>query len=428
MVGLTDFVYRYLALPLLWIAARIASLTNAKLRRRFADERSWTVTSVAPLDESSAAPLEESLITRGARGVKDQRILFHASSMGEFEQLLPVIRRTRLLRPTVTVVASFFSPSGYNHGLRTPEVDVCTYLPFDTQRRVTAYLDAIHPDVIVIDRYDVWRTFVLEACKRHIPIMLINATYPSSGRGLLRAWFADTYRRLTFISAVTIADGRKLSELTRRPVSVLDDTRIDRVIERCSIVVASVENLRRPDLITIVVGSSWPKDEDLAIEALCIPGVRLVIVPHEPTPQVLAAMQVRLTCTLLSVANETTSGHILVDSVGQLLGLYAVADAAFVGGGFGAGVHSVTEPAVYGMPIATGPNIERSADALRLHDIGLLTVVRTTDEMRAWYKTNVSATSMRANISHATRTAMVERAGASEIHAERIANLVDDSK
>ncbi len=413
MVWLTDLVYHYLALPLLWLAARTASITNAKLRRRFIEEQSWKRVGAA----------EGVTVAEGA-APNGPRILFHASSMGEFEQLLPVIRLTRSRVQNVRIIASFFSPSGYAHGLRTPAVDVCTYLPFDTSHRVRAYFNALRPDVIVIDRYDVWRTFILEAHARHIPVMLINATYPTSARGILRSWFADTYTRLAFISAVTITDARKLSELTRRPVSVLDDTRIDRVIEKCSTIDASVEKLRRPDETTIVVGSSWPQDEDITAEALCIPGVRLILVPHEPTIEALAAVQARVPCTLLSVATKATRGHILVDSVGHLLGLYAIADAAIVGGGFGVGVHSVTEPAVYGMPIATGPNIKRSADATRLHELGLLSVVRNAEELLTWYTTTVAVTAKRTSVAHATRVAMTEHVGASEIHADRIANLL----
>lgn len=410
MTRLTDFIYRYMALPLLWLGARTASITNTKLRRRFREERSWQKTSLA---STATAP----------------HILFHASSMGEFEQLLPVIRLTRSLVPNVRIIASFFSPSGYAHGLRTPEVELCTYLPFDTKHNVRAYLDTLCPHVIVIDRYDVWRTFIVEAHARHIPVLLINATYPTSARGFLRAWFADTYRRLASISAVTIADARKLSELTRLPVSVLDDTRIDRVIEKCSVVDPAVEELRRPDETTIVIGSSWPADIDVAIQLLQHQEIRLVVVPHEPTPQALAAIQARISCTLLSAANVTTRGHIVVDSVGHLLGLYAIADAAIVGGGFGVGVHSVTEPGVYGMPIATGPNIHRSADAKRLHGLGLLSVVTDADQVLAWYKATVANRKVRLTVAEATRSAMIEHAGASMIHAERIAHfLVHDTK
>ena len=408
MIWLTDLVYTYVALPLFWIGARASSIFNAKLRRRFAEDKPTKVSG------------------------SGLRILFHASSMGEFEQLLPVIRLTKSRLPHLRVVASFFSPSGYAHGLRTSEVDVCTYLPFDSKRGVRAYLKAIQPKVIVIDRYDVWRNFIVEATAQQIPVFLINATFPSGARGVLRPWFADTYRRIHFISAITLPDAQRLSQLTRRPVSVLNDTRIDRVLERRaaaesaveSTSESAVESLRRNDVLTIVLGSTWPPDEDIAIGALDRPGVRLIIAPHEPTHQALAAIEARVSCTRLSRVTPSTSGHILVDTVGHLLSLYAIADAAYIGGGFGVGVHSVTEPAVFGMPIATGRHIERSADASRLHTLGLLTIARSANDVSAWYDNVVADKSSRLSAALSTRDALVANAGASLIHAERITELM----
>jgi len=420
VVWLTDLVYRYLVLPLVWIAARIASLFNAKMQRRFSEGK--TSRRIAQRPDSTVLSYEYA-----APKTNTPRILFHASSMGEFEQLLPVIQLLRNNVSNLTVIASFFSPSGYAHGIKLPDVDICTYLPFDTKRSVRTYLDTYLPDVIVIDRYDVWRTFILEATARKIPVLLINATFPSGARGLLRYWFADIYRRLTFISAVTLADARKLSELTRRAVTVLPDTRVDRVIEKCTAPEASIEALRRPDILTIVLGSCWSPEETLAFDVLTTPSVRLIIVPHEPTPKVIAAIQARIPSTLLSRCNADTHGHILVDSVGRLLSLYAIADAAIVGGGFGAGVHSVTEPAVYGMPIATGPYIQRSADALRLFDLGLLHVVRSAADLLTWYQTSVASTVRRQTIAVATRSAMIEHAGSSQTHADRIKSYLPNA-
>jgi len=358
------------------------------------------------------------------------RVLFHAPSMGELEQCLPVIHAVRRYRPEVDVVVSDSSPSGYNHALRCPEITAACYLPPDAPDLMAEFLNAVAPTVVVIDRYDVWPGFIAECTRRSIPIVLMNATFPSAARNpVLRGLLRDTYTQLTSVTAVSDEDARALRTLIGRDVPVLPDTRMDRVRERIASPDADLERFRRTDHTTIVCGSCWPPDEELVFDALAIvpdPTLRLIIVPHEPTEDALRRIEARLTVTRLSRADAGTQGHLVVDSVGKLLSLYALADAAFVGGGFGAGVHSVAEPAGYGLPLACGPAIDRSRDATDLVRQGACTVVRSASDVATWIRTAVLDDQTRRQIGSQSSQYVFDRSGSSEQYALHITTFLSE--
>ncbi len=400
MTKIVDLIHSLIAMPLLALASRIAAIFNAKAGQRFTglSGDDWKVPShIGPT------------------------LWVHAASMGEFEQLVPVLQRIRSSRPDVYIVGTAYSPSGFVHQRRSGLVDDLHYLPVDTRRNARKTVRSIDADVLLVGRYDLWRNHVL-ACSAHgTSVMLVNATMPSSGRkGFLRSWTADTYRRCSSITAVTEADAATLHMLTERVVDVLPDTRYDRITDRLHHPLADILALRDESVTTIVLGSSWEPDEDMFLPALQHRGLRLVIVPHEPTEDALQRIERRFPCTRLSVASAGTTGHLVVDSVGKLLSLYAIADAAFVGGGFGAGVHSVAEPAGYGIPVACGPRIERAADAMALRDLGALHVVTTVEEAMTWITMHVVDIDRRTQDGETAGRYISSRTGSSGIIADRI--------
>jgi len=153
-------------------------------------------------------------------------------------------------------------------------------------------------------------------------------------------------------------------------------------------------------------------------------GLRMIIVPHEPTEYALRRIESLIPCTRWSNTTPETGGHLLVDKMGLLLSLYTIGDAAFVGGGFGGGVHSVTEAAGCGLPTACGPRIERSRDAEALQDSGVLNVVRDSGEMRQWLNRIVLDTEARSRMSTDVRQFMSERTGSSAILGERFLRML----
>jgi 3-deoxy-D-manno-octulosonic-acid transferase len=210
--------------------------------------------------------------------------------------------------------------------------------------------------------------------------------------------------------------------LLERKIETQPDSRIDRILDRVDNASPSLTYLRRT-IPTIVIGSSWDEDLEIiipAITSLPADALRVIIVPHEPTESTLASIETKLPCTRLSNATATTQGPIVVDSVGLLLSLYRLADAAYVGGGFGAGVHSVLEPAGYALPLACGPRIERSRDAVALVESEACTVVTSVSEVSAWIHNIVLSAVEREQRGAVAREYLTSQTGSSRYYANAI--------
>lgn len=304
----------------------------------------------------------------------------HAPSVGEGLQARPVLERLRETRPDLQLAYTHFSPSAEAFAARL-DVDFHDYLPFDASGAVRAALDALQPAALVFSKVDVWPTLTREARARGVRLALISATLsPESSRrdGVAAAMLRDAYRSLDAVGAIDSDDAERLAQLgvRRDVIEVTGDTRYDQVwtraagVDRSSPLLASLTSSRP----TLVAGSTWPADERVLLAAWSmlrreVPEARLIIAPHEPTPAHLDpieewAEQARLAHARLSSSNAPTADVVIVDRVGVLGDLYALATVAFVGGGFhAAGLHSVVEPAAFGAPVMFGPRWRMSRDA-----------------------------------------------------------------
>ncbi|HVE79069.1 MAG TPA: glycosyltransferase N-terminal domain-containing protein [Gemmatimonadaceae bacterium] len=340
----------------------------------------------------------------GERDPARPLLWMHAPSVGEGLQARPVLERLRAARPATQLAYTFFSPSAEPFARRL-DVDFRDYLPFDAAGDVRAALDALRPSALVFSKLDVWPRLVATAADRDVPLGLISATLArGAGRGrpggalLLR----DAYAALDAIGAIDAEDAERLVALGARPsaIRVTGDTRYDQVwvraqgADRAGVLLAPLRS-GRP---TLVAGSTWPPDEERLLAAWTlvrrrVPDARLVLAPHEPTPAHLApftrwAGESRLALARLANASPTID-VILVDRVGVLGDLYALADAAYVGGGFhAAGLHSVLEPAAYGVPVLFGPRHGHSRDARLLMAAGggatATTPAALADRLASW--------------------------------------------
>lgn len=310
----------------------------------------------------------------------------HAPSVGEGLQARPVLQLARARRPALQLAYTYYSPSAAGFA-RTLDVDFADYLPFDTPGDARAALDALRPTALVFSKLDVWPLLTGAASRRGVALGLVSATLAEGSRrrsGLTAALLRDAYARLDLVGAIDAADAERLAALgvARDALSVTGDTRYDQVWARAHAVDrdgALLAPLRagRP---TLVAGSTWPADEQVLLPAWAalrraLPDARLVIAPHEPMASHLQPIErwaagAGLRLARLAGATAATD-VVLVDRVGVLGDLYALADAAFVGGGFhAAGLHSVLEPAAFGAPVLFGPRIHASRDARLLVDRG----------------------------------------------------------
>lgn len=316
----------------------------------------------------------------------------HAPSVGEGLQAKPVIERIRARHPDWQIAYTFFSPSAERFAAALG-ADVVGYLPFDTADAADRLLAALRPSALVFAKLDLWPRLAERAHAAGVPLGMISATLsPRSGRRgwMARAFLGDAYAALEAVGTIDVEDGARLAALGVRAdrLTVTGDTRYDQVaarrdtVDRTSGVLATLASPRP----TLVAGSTWPADDAVlcrAWEALlhAVPAARLIIAPHEPTRHHLEAVLAwaslaGLDCLPLGSATADTD-VVLVDRVGVLGDLYALGTMAYVGGGFhGAGLHSVLEPASYGMPVLFGPRHSGSRDAGLLLAAGAGVAVR----------------------------------------------------
>ncbi len=366
---------------------------------------------------------------RSGRNAERLLLWVHAPSVGEGLQARPVLALARATMPQLQLAYTFFSPSAerFAAGL---DVDFRDYLPFDTRSDARFALSRLAPSALVFSKLDVWPNLVREASRRGISVGLISATLSTGSRRRRRVantLLRDAYARLEAVAAIDADDAERLVQLgVRRDVlSVAGDTRYDQVWERVSTIAADEPLLAplRSSRPTLVAGSTWAADERPLLLAWDIvrrrlPGARLIIAPHEPTRAHLEPIEswaevASIPLARLAAADADTE-VVLVDRVGVLGALYALADVAFVGGGFhAAGLHSVLEPAAFGAPVLFGPRISGSRDAMRLSGKGGRTVRdagELADALLAWLTDDAA----RRSAGDAARDMVLDGLGAAE--------------
>ncbi len=307
-------------------------------------------------------------------------VWMHAPSVGEGLQARPVLERLGAVHPELQLAYTFFSPSAERFASTLP-VAFRDYLPFDSRGAARMALRALRPSVLAFSKLDIWPVLARESSRRGVRLALVSGTISPGSRRRSRvgaALLGDAYARLDLVGAIDVGDAERLIALGVREeaVRITGDTRFDQVwaktatVDLASPLLAPFDD-GRP---TVVAGSTWPSDEEPLLIAWrevrgVFPGARLILAPHEPTPEHLSAVEnaarkARMPLARLGAADAARSEIVLVDRVGVLGELYARADVAYVGGGFhGAGLHSVLEPAAFGVPVLFGPRHDQSRDA-----------------------------------------------------------------
>jgi 3-deoxy-D-manno-octulosonic-acid transferase len=306
----------------------------------------------------------------------------HAPSVGEGLQALPVIQRIRSRQPDVQLVYTYFSPSAEKFAATTGAA-FHDYLPFDTVRNMDRALDALAPTALIYSKLDVWPMLTTAAAARGTKLGLLSATVPEFSRrrsGIVLLALREAYSALDVVGAISPSDAERLLEMgvPGDRITITGDTRYDQVWGRATAPNTKRDALAarfRDDRLTLVAGSTWPSDEKRLLEAWLrvrqqIPAIRLVIAPHELSPAHMSNIERWAKATGMSLgrtsdeSSDPRADVILVDQYGILGDIYALADAAYVGGGFhDAGLHSLLEPAAFGAPVLFGPKHTDNRDA-----------------------------------------------------------------
>ena len=310
-------------------------------------------------------------------------VWFHAASLGEFEQGLPLIERLRREQPSRKILLTFFSPSGYEVRKDYKGADVVCYLPFDSPTAARRFIKWARPEMAFFIKYEFWRNYIDVLSKKSIPIYSVSSIF-RPGQIFFR-WYGRKYARcLRRITHFFVQNERSVELLrtigVQDNVTIVGDTRFDRVID--------IRNNTRPLPLVeqftrakedsnaapfvLVAGSSWQPDEDILLDYVNRhPDLRLVIAPHVVNDAHIQEIEQKLTTPALRYSQATLENVddyrvLIIDGYGLLSSIYRYATVAYVGGGFGVGIHNVPEAAVYGIPVIIGPNHQRFAEAVAL--------------------------------------------------------------
>jgi 3-deoxy-D-manno-octulosonic-acid transferase len=306
-------------------------------------------------------------------------VWFHAASLGEFEQGRPVIETFRENHPGIRILLTFFSPSGYEVKKNYEGADYVYYLPIDCRRNARRFITLVNPVAALFIKYEFWFNYLDQLHKRNIPIYVFSSIFRPR-QHFFRFYGGWSRRQLKKITTFFVQDenSRKLLEsvgITR--VIVSGDTRFDRVsgIASQKKEYPLIEQFTR-DYRVLLAGSSWPPDERLVLSLLKSSDhkLRVIIAPHEVHEERIRSILKEFadySPVLYSRAGQqdlSASRVLVIDGIGYLSNLYQYCDIAWIGGGFGKGIHNILEAVTFGKPVLFGPNHEKFAEALRLKE------------------------------------------------------------
>ncbi len=322
---------------------------------------------------------------------KPKTIWIHAASLGEFEQGRPIIEKLKEHFPEHKILLTFFSPSGYEIRKNYELADVVCYLPSDTKKNAERFVKTIQPCLAIFIKYEFWFHYLQTLEQRGIPTILVSAIFRPEQ--LFFKWYGGLFRKMLqgfdLIFVQNEASLRLLKDHGYKPVTLAGDTRVDRVI-------SIAQQAKRFDVIenfaggnVMVCGSTWPPDEAILIDFIKkSDNWQFIVAPHE-----IGESNIR---RLLKILPENTIRYskadknsvagkqvLVIDNIGMLSSVYRYGKLAYIGGGFGKGIHNILEPLAFGIPVVFGPKFQKFEEAVALTEKGACFSVSTSSEFEA---------------------------------------------
>ncbi len=361
----------------------------------------------------------------------DKTIWFHAASLGEYEQGLPVIEKIKEKFPNHKIVISFFSPSGYEVRKNNNVADVTVYLPLDTKKNAQEFLKLVHPEMVFFIKYEYWPNYLNELRKLKTPTYLISGIFRENQ--MFFKWYGGFYRKaletFTYFFVQNESSKKLLLRLGKTNVAVSGDTRFDRVVailekDNSLDFIEAFKN----DTLTIVIGSSWPKDENLLVDFInqTSEKVKFIIAPHNIKAEQIQELKNAVSKkTVLFSEKESKNladfDVFIIDTIGILTKIYSYADIAYVGGGFGnPGVHNILEPATFGVPIVIGSNFSHFAEATALVNMEGCISIANKNELFDTFSNLIDNNDIRHEKGHICSTFVQMNKGATAIIMNKI--------
>ena len=304
-------------------------------------------------------------------------IWIHASSLGEFEQGRPLIEMIKREQPDARILLTFFSPSGYEVRKNFSKVDTVVYLPFDLPGNVKQFLDLVQPSMAIFVKYEFWGNYLNALKRRGVPTYIISSIFRPK-QIFFRPWGGIFRKMLKCFDTIFVQNEESRELLAgigfKDNVIIAGDTRFDRVadVKAAAREFPLVAKFVEKAPFTLVMGSSWPPDEDIVIPYFnAHREMKLIIAPHEFDRHRLHTLMSKLSRPARFYSEATqqnieSADCLIIDSFGLLSSLYRYGQAAYIGGGFGAGIHNINEAAVYNIPVIFGPKYQKFQEAFDL--------------------------------------------------------------
>ncbi len=365
---------------------------------------------------------------------KEKHIWFHCSSLGEFEQGRPVIEKIKQSDSGSKIVLTFFSPSGYEIRKNYEHADYIFYLPIDTRKNAVDFINLIQPAKVFFVKYDYWFYFLGELSRKSIPVYFISSVFRSNHRFFKKGLVGSFFRKMLSCVSHFFVQNKESEQLLHsigfNNVTVCGDTRFDRVVK----IAANHREIEQVKRFTssskgnvLIAGSTWPQDEEVLIRLIKnVPlDFKTIIVPHEINHHHIGHLEYALIekagmkpddIAVFSHEKENLAiaRVYIIDTIGLLSSIYYYGDFAYVGGGFGKGIHNILEAAIYGMTVFFGPNYQTFPEAVELIKSGAAFPIRSAEELEKQVKRLSENTAEKEKAAEAAKTYVMQHAGATE--------------
>lgn len=304
-------------------------------------------------------------------------IWMHCASLGEFEQGRPLIEKIKAEQSNQKIILTFFSPSGFEIRKNYEHADCVVYLPYDSPSNAQQFLDIVKPQKAIFVKYEFWHFYLKGLKKRHIPTYLISAVFRKEQTFF--KWYGGFFRNMlsafTHIFTQDENSVQLLKSIDFKNAKAIGDTRVDRVLE----ISKSAKQFSEIEAFcgqspTLICGSTWPPDEAILatfINRKLPPNWKVIIAPHDIKASHIAQIQKRLTVPTntysnLTIDKKNKSKVLIINNIGILSSIYQYGKIAYIGGGFGSGIHNTLEPITFGLPVIFGTKFQKFTEAVEL--------------------------------------------------------------
>lgn len=398
------------------VAVFMAAPFNAKAKQFVAGRKNWK------------SKLQENIDANASY------IWFHCASLGEFEQGRPLIEELKKKKPEYKILLTFFSPSGYEIRKNYDGADVVSYLPLDTKQNAKAFLNIVNPQKAFFIKYEYWFHYIMQLKKQHIPLYIVSAIFrenqPFFKKNFLGNWYRTMLSSFEHIFIQNEKSAELLTSIGVTNFTISGDTRFDRVAEiaKSAKTFENVEKFKG-NALTIIAGSTWKPDEELLAAFINNSNsIKFIIAPHEVHPSNINRIHQLLKKPAISfskVQNLDISEFdvLIIDSIGILSSLYQYGNIAYIGGGFGVGIHNILEAATFKLPIIFGPNYKKFKEAVDLAEQKGAFPIQNSDELNRALNKLLQDENALANASEVCKNYVEKNVGSTKLIIKKVFNI-----